>query len=109
MGITSIVIIAFLILLGFSIYKTRKKDYLSTKLKGFRIGGFLTGGLLVCPLIFWNGWYISVLLSSNYAKVSDAHQDPIRLMNTIDLVIIGCAIILTLVLLLWRISKRSSD
>ncbi|MHA2497161.1 MAG: carcinine hydrolase/isopenicillin-N N-acyltransferase family protein [Candidatus Hodarchaeales archaeon] len=106
MVVTLIVIALFVILLGFGIYKTGKKRDLATRWKIVRIGAFLVGGFLGSPLLYWNGEYLAVLLSSNYFEVSDGHQPFKELMPTIDLLVIGCAIIAFLVIFLSRYSQK---
>lgn len=106
MATTLIVIALFVILLGFGIYKTGKTRDLTTKWKSFRIGTFLIGGFLGIPLLYWNGEYFAVLLSSNYFEVSDVHQPFKELMPILDLIVIGCAVIIFLVIFIRRYSKK---
>jgi hypothetical protein len=92
--------------LGFTIYKTGRNANLTTKRKSFRSGALLMGGLLGISLLYWNGMYFAFLLSSNYFEVSDGHQPFKELMHTTDLIVIGCAAIIFLVLFIRRYRKK---
>jgi len=91
-----IFIVVFIVLLGFTIYKTGKKVNLTTKRKGLRIGAILASGLLGISILNMNGGYFVLLMSSNYTRVSDSLQPFIRSVYTIDLLVIGCTLVFSL-------------
>lgn len=99
---TLIVMVVFVILLGFTIYKTGRNSNLTPKRKGFRISAFLIGCLLGLFLLYANGRYFAFLMSSNYVKLFDSLQPFNRTLHTIDLVVLGCAIIFSIVMFTRR-------